>query len=164
MSDLIIAGFGDDHTAFLVCAALARMQTEVALGGDAVAVVSRNTGGDATVRESIGLKDQRTRRETFWHTLVGQLFRGTTGNGPVRRDAAVAGLSAIGIGEKFRADVEQIVKPGTSAVAIVVTATTRDKVMGLLYGCGAKTIKSRLIGEDRKRWMASLSGCDSPVT
>lgn len=160
MSDLIIAGFGDDHTAFLVCAALARMQTEVALRGDDVAVVSRNMDGDAAVRESIGLQDQGPRRETFWNTLVRQLFRGAPGNGPVRRDAAVAGLSAIGIGEKFKADVEQTVKPGTSAVAIVVTETTRDKVMGLLRGCGAKTIKSRLIGEDRKRWMASLSGCD----
>jgi uncharacterized membrane protein len=157
MSELIVAGFEDAHTAFLARAALARLQKEIGLNGHDVAVVSREENGEVTVREAIDLNGRRALHEAFWKTLAGRLFAAP----PSRFDGdetPSGGLAAIGIDDRFIADVENTVVPGSSALLVLVSETTRDRVLGLLRGFGGKTKRCRLIGEDREQWLDRLAG------
>ena len=70
MSDLIVAGFGDAHTAFLARAALARLQGELSLPGHDLALMTREAGGEIALQEAIGLGGERETPPTFWKTLV----------------------------------------------------------------------------------------------
>ena len=65
MSELIVAGFGDPHTAFLARAALARLQKEIPVGGYDVAVVTLEENGGVTVPQVIGLRDSRPATNGF---------------------------------------------------------------------------------------------------
>ena len=155
MCELIVAGFSEGHTAFLARAALARLQKECAINGYDVAMVSRGEKGDITLREDVELNGHRALHEAFWKTLVDLLlFPHRTADAKT----SLARLSAIGIDERFIADTENTIVPGGSAILIVVSTATRDRVQGVLRGCGAKTKRIRLIGEDRKQWLAKLSG------
>jgi uncharacterized membrane protein len=67
-------------------------------------------------------------------------------------------LASIGIDDRFIADVENTVVPGSSALLVLVSETTRDRVLGLLRGFGGKTKRCRLIGDDREQWLDTLAG------
>ena len=155
MCELIVAGFEDGHSAFLARAALARLEKELPISGCDVAVVSRGEEGDVTLREDVELNGRIALHEAFWKTLVDILFFPDL---PASAETSLGRLAAIGIDEQFIADTEKTVAPGSSAILIVVSPATRDRVQGVLRGCGGKTRRIRLIGEDRKQWLARLSG------
>ena len=155
MSELIVAGFEDGHSAFLARAALARLQKECAINGCDVAVVSRGEKGDVTLREAVELNGHRALHEAFWKTLVDLLF---FPHRLSRDGTSLARMTVIGIDERFIAETEKTVVPGSSAILILVSGTTRDRVLGVLRGCGAKTKRTRLIGEDREQWLHQLLG------
>ena len=57
MSDLIVAGFDDAHTAFLARAALARLQTKLSLPMHDLALVSRDEAGRVSLSEAAFIAD-----------------------------------------------------------------------------------------------------------
>lgn len=162
MSDLIVAGFGDAHTAFLARAALARLQGELSLPGHDLAVVTQEEGGETTLREAVSLSGAREMHPTFWKTLVSLLFAPgpSTGAGS---DATSAKLAAIGIDTTFRSQlVEQVqVRAETSAVLVLVTGPAmRDRVLGVLRGFQGETMLTELTGGDREVWLCILLGTE----
>jgi len=157
MSELIVAGFEDAHTAFLARAALARLQKEIGLHGHDVAVVSREENGEVTVREAIDLNGKQVLHEAFWKTLAGRLFMAPP-DGIDSSEPPLTGLASIGIDDRFIAEAGKRVGPGSSALLVLVSETTRDRVLGLLRGFGGKTKRCRLIGDDREQWLDTLAG------
>jgi uncharacterized membrane protein len=154
MNELIVAGFGDAHTAYLVRGALARMQHEIPIEGHGVAVVHRQEAGAVAISEAIDLSSEGKLSEAFWKRLMGLVFS-PSGTDQVRD--APERLAAIGIDATFMADVSRRVRPGTLAVAVVAGEAARDRVIGILQGFRAEITRTRLIGDDRKQWMDRLS-------
>jgi uncharacterized membrane protein len=155
MSELIVAGFDDAHTAYLVRGALARMQDEIPIEGHGVAVVHRRESGTVAIREAIDLSSEGELSEAFWKTLMGLVFS------PSGTDSArdvPERLAAIGIDATFLAGVSRRVRPDTLAVAVIAGEAARDRVIGILQGFRAEITRTRLIGDDRKQWMERLSG------
>jgi uncharacterized membrane protein len=122
-----------------------------------VAVVSREKSGEVTIREAIDLNGKRALHEAFWKTLAGRLLVAPP-DGPDSNELTSTGLASIGIKDGVVADIQSIVVPGSSALLVLVSETTRDRVLGLLRGFGGKTKRCRLIGEDREHWLDRLSG------
>jgi uncharacterized membrane protein len=154
MSELIVAGFGDSHTAYLVRGALARMQDEIPIEGHGVAVVQRLREGAVSIRGAIDLSAEGALSEAFWKRLMGLVFS------PSGTDSArdvPERLAAIGIDATFMAGVSRRVRPGTLAVAVIADEAARDRVIGILQGFRAGITRIRLIGDDRKEWMDRLS-------
>jgi uncharacterized membrane protein len=160
MSDLIVAGFDDAHTAFLARAALARLQSELSLPGHDLAVVTRDEGGKIALQEAIGLSGEREMRPTFWKTLVNlTLAPGpSTGAGD---DATSAKLAEIGIDTIFRSHFAEQVRAETSAILVLSTGpVTRDKVLGVLRGFQGEIMRTELTGDDREAWRRTLLGTE----
>ncbi|MGB6853345.1 MAG: DUF1269 domain-containing protein [Thermoanaerobaculia bacterium] len=160
MSDLIVAGFNDAHTAFLARAALARLQGELSLPGHDLAVVTKEEGGETTLREAVSLSGAREMHPTFWKTLVSLLFAPgpSTGAGS---DATSAKLAAIGIDATFRSRLAEQVQAETSAVLVLVTGPAmRDRVLGVLRGFQGETMLTELTGGDREVWLCILLGTE----
>jgi uncharacterized membrane protein len=153
MSELIVAGFDDAHTAYLVRGALARMQDEIPIEGHGVAVVHRREVNTVAIREAIDLSSEGELSGAFWKRLMGSIFSlpGTDlARGLPER------LAAIGIDATFMAGVSRRVRPGTLAVAVIAGGVARDRVIGILQGFRADITRTRLVGNDRKHWMDRL--------
>ena len=58
VSELIVAGFDDAHTAFLARAALARLQKKLSLPGHDLAVITRECENDVILQQVINLGDR----------------------------------------------------------------------------------------------------------
>ena len=134
MSELIIAGFEDVHSALLAHATLARLRAKLSLAEADLAVISRGSGREVTLQEAIDLGAESVEHETFWKTLVNLLFAPvpSTGTGG---DTASVKLAAIGIDATFKRQVAQELRPGTAALLVLVKGPVmRDGVVGVLRG------------------------------
>ena len=156
MSDLIVAGFDDAHTAFLARAALARLQSELPLPGHDLALVTWAEGGEIALQEAVDLSDERKMHPTFWKRLVNLLLAPSpsTGTGD---DPPSAKLAAIGIDAAFRNDFTEQVRAESSALLVLSTGpVTRDRVLGVLRGFQGEITRTELIGDDREMWRRTL--------
>jgi uncharacterized membrane protein len=158
MSELVVAGFEDAHTAFLAGAALARMQKDLALNRQDVAVVTREESGAVSVREAVEIASAPAQHKAFWQTLVGLLLPAPGPEGEDDAAEASARLASIGVDETFASCVAKTVRPDTSAVMVLATSDARDRVIGILRGFKARIARGRLVGEDQEQWMEKLAG------
>lgn len=159
MSELIVAGYDDAHTALLASAALARMEKELALNAHDMAVVSLEEDGVASVREAINLTVEKELHETLWKTLAGLLFSGSSSDELKGVDTEATRLSALGLDDEFIAGIAKTVKPGTAAVLILTNKpATRDRVIGILRGFKGRITRARLSCEDGKQCLDMLLG------
>ena len=158
MSDFIIAGFDDAHTASLARAALARLQSKLSLPGHHLAVLTREAGGEIALLEAIYLSSEREMSPPLWKTLVTLLLapEPSTGTGG---DAASAKLAAIGIDATFRRHFAEQVRSDTSALLVLVPGPAiRDQVLGVLRGFQGEIMRTQLAGDDREVWRCILLG------
>jgi len=131
MSDLVVIGFEDEHTAFEMRAELAKLQKEYLITMEDVVVVTRDDTGKVKLHQAVNLTAAGAVGGAFWGTLIGMFFLN-----PLLGAAAGAGagaisgkLSDIGIDDKFMKDLGETLKPGTSALFVLVRKATPDKVL-----------------------------------
>jgi uncharacterized membrane protein len=72
---------------------------------------------------------------------------------------AIAGaLSDIGINDQFMKDLAATMKPGSSALFVLVRKSTPDRVLEELLGTGGTVLKTSLSHEDEAKLQDALSG------
>ena len=70
---------------------------------------------------------------------------------------AVSGaLSDIGIDDKFMKELASTMKPGSSALFVLVRKATPDKVLEEVQGSGGKVLKTSLTHEKETKLQAAL--------
>ncbi len=74
ITELVVTGFGNTHTVFLARAALARLQDELEMALDDVAVIVRGVDGDLTVQQALNRNAARNGASVFWETLTDLFF------------------------------------------------------------------------------------------
>jgi uncharacterized membrane protein len=96
----------------------------------------------------------------FWGLLFGAIFFV-----PVFGLALGAGFGALmgkitksGIDKEFQDQVRGMVKPGTSALFLVVDKVTPDKAVAAMSRFGGTVLKSSLSGDAEKELQAELQG------
>ena len=71
---------------------------------------------------------------------------------------AISGaLTDVGIHDDFMKELGETLKPGTSALCVLIRQMTTDKVLEHLVGTGGKVLKSNLSKEDESKLQAALS-------
>lgn len=140
MSDLIVVAFDDETTAFDLRAELAKLQTEYLLEMDDIVVVTRNTEGKVRLHQAMDLTLAGAASGSFWGLLVGMLFLNPLlGVAVGAGSGALAGaLSDTGINDRFIKDVGETLKPGSSAVFVLLRKMTGDKVLARLSAYAGK--------------------------
>ncbi len=146
MSDLVVIGFNDEHTAFEMRAELVKLQKEYLIEMEDVVVVTKDDKGKVKLHQAVNLTAAGAVGGTFWGMLIGMIFLNPLLGAAVGAGAgALSGkLRDIGIGDNFMKELGETLRNDTSALFVLVRKVTPDKVLEGLKGFKGKVLKTSL--------------------
>jgi uncharacterized membrane protein len=160
MSDLIAIGYDDETTAAAAAEEVGRLAQELIIQPDAVATIVRDKEGGYHVSTNHHLVGGGATWGMFWGLLFGVLFFV-----PVFGMALGAGLGALmgkvektGVDKQFQQQVRDMLKPGNSALFLIVEKVTPDKAVAALSKFGGTVLKSSLSNDAQDKLQEELHG------
>src|SRR5262249_31098023 len=119
----------------------------------------KDPAGKVKLHQAINLTAAGAVRGGFWGSLIGLIFLNPLLGLAVGAGAgAVSGaLSDLGIDDNFMKDLAATMKPGSSALFVLVRKATPDKVLEELQGTGGTVLRTSLSHEDEAKLQAALS-------
>jgi uncharacterized membrane protein len=160
MADLIAIGYPDETTALEAQGEAERLAHDLIIQPDAVAAIVRHKDGKIKVHSSAHAVAGGTVYGMFWGLLFGLLFFV-----PFFGMAVGAGMGALfgkieksGVNKEFQKQVQDMLKPGTSALFLVVEKVTPDKAVDALSQYGGTVLKTSLSKEAEAELQAELGG------
>ena len=152
MSSLVAVVFEDEITAFEMRTALMRMQKENLIDLEDSVVVTRDAKGKVKLDQATNLTAAGAIGGGFWGMLIGLLFLNPLLGAALGATAGAvsARYQDIGVSDEMMRNVGQSLKPGTSALFVLVRRATVDKVLdGLKAFAGkGKVFQSSLSKDD----------------
>lgn len=130
---------------------------------DAASVI-RKPDGKVKIKQANNLVGVGALGGAFWGMLFGLLFlMPWLGLAIGAISGAIGGKMAdVGIDDKFIKEVGATIEPGNSALFLMVTRMTEDKVVTELAATGAKLLRTNLSAEDEAKLRAAF-GADEPA-
>ena len=168
MATLVAIAYPDQGTAEQARQTVAKLESELIVQADEVAAISRDLEGKYHVHttHSGASAGGGAVWGGFWGMLFGLLFFI-----PFAGLAIGAGMGALfghlgekGIDKAFQQQVRDYVKPGTSALFMVVEKVTPDKALAALSQYGGTVIKTSLSEADTRRVQEALQTPAAPVS
>ena len=166
MADLIAIGYPDETTAFAAADEARRLAADLIIQPDAIAVITRDADGTYHVHTSHHPVGAGATWGMFWGLLFGLLFFI-----PFFGLAIGAGMGALmgkvtksGIDREFQDQVRGLLKPGTSALFLMVEKVTPDKATEALSQFGGTVLKSSLSKEGEADLQDALHGQSAPAS
>jgi uncharacterized membrane protein len=159
VSTLVVVGYDDMFKAEEVRIKLMKMQKDYLIDlGDAVVAV-KDQSGKVKLHQAVNMTAAGAVSGGFWGTLIGLIFLNPLiGLAVGATTGAVSGaLTDLGIDDKFMTDLAGTLKPGSSALFVLVQKATPDKVLEELAGTGGKVLKSSLSHDDEAKLQAALN-------
>ncbi|MGN6172293.1 MAG: DUF1269 domain-containing protein [Streptosporangiaceae bacterium] len=160
MADLIAIGYPDEATAEAAAEEARRLAKDLIIQPDAIAVIVRDKDGQYHVHTSHHLVGGGATWGLFWGFLFGLLFFI-----PVLGMAIGAGMGALfgklaktSIDKQFQEQVRDMVKPGTSALFLMLEKVTPDKAVEAMSKYGGTVLKTSLSKDDEKELQEALHG------
>jgi uncharacterized membrane protein len=159
MSDLVVIGFDDEHTAFEMRAALVKLQKEYLIEMEDVVVVTKDEKEKVKLHQAMNLTAAGAAGGGFWGMLIGMLFLNPLVGAAVGAGAgALSGKFAdIGIDDKFMKQLGETFKPGNSALCVLVRKATPDKVLDALKQFNGTVLKTSLTHDKEETLREALS-------
>ncbi|MFZ0380127.1 MAG: DUF1269 domain-containing protein [Solirubrobacteraceae bacterium] len=160
MATLVAIGYPDQGTAEQAMQTVEQLEGELIIQADQVASISRDPEGKYHVHTQHGGASAGGGAVWggFWGLLFGLLFFI-----PFAGLALGAGMGALfghmgekGIDKAFQQQVRDYLKPGTSALFMVIEQVTPDKAIAALQEYGGTVIKTSLSDEDTKKLQEAL--------
>src|SRR6185312_8615361 len=160
MATLVAIGYPDQGTAEQARETVQQLESELIIQVDQVAAISRDMEGKYHVQTTHGGASAGGGAAWggFWGLLFGILFFI-----PFAGLALGAGMGALfghlgskGIDKAFQEQVREHLKPGTSALFMVIEQVTPDKAIAALQQYGGTVIKTSLSDEDTQRLQEAL--------
>lgn len=160
MATLVAVGYPDQETAERARQTVRELESELIIQADQVASISRDLDGKYHVHTTHGGASAGGGAVWggFWGLLFGVLFFI-----PFAGLALGAGMGALfghlgqqGIDKVFQEQVREYLKPGTSALFLVIEHATPDKAIAALQQYGGTVIKTSLSEEDTARLQEAL--------
>jgi len=159
MSTLVVVGYDDMFKAEEVRLKLMKMQKDYLIDlGDAVVAV-KDQEGKVKLHQAVNMTAAGAVSGGFWGTLIGLIFLNPLiGLAVGATTGAVSGaLTDLGIDDKFMKDLAATLKPGSSALFVLVQKATPDKVLDELSGTGGTMLKSSLSHDDEAKLQTALN-------
>jgi uncharacterized membrane protein len=165
MADLIAIGYDDETTASAAAAEVHRLAADLVIQPDAVAAIRCDSDGKYHVTTTHHMVGGGATYGMFWGLLFGMLFFI-----PVFGMAIGAGLGALmgkvektGVNKEFIRQVREMLKPGTSALFLVVEKVTPDKAIAAMSQFGGTVLKSSLSADAEHELQEALHGAAVPA-
>jgi uncharacterized membrane protein len=160
MPDLIAIGYDDTTTAIQAMEEAERLAADLIIQPDALAAIIRSPEGKYRTVTNQHVVGGGATWGMFWGLLFGILFFV-----PVFGMVLGAAFGALGgklakgtIDKQFQEQVRDAVKPGTSALFMIVEQMTTDKALEALSKFGGTVIKTSLSAEQEAEIQAALHG------
>jgi uncharacterized membrane protein len=160
MAELIAIGYPDEATAQEAADEARRLARDLIIQPDAIAVISRDADGSYHVRTHHHAVGGGATWGMFWGLLFGMLFFV-----PVFGMALGAGMGALmgkmaktSIDKQFQEQVRGMLKPGTSALFLMIEKATPDKALEAMSKYGGTVLKTSLSKEDEQVLQEALHG------
>ena len=160
MSTLVAIGYPDETTATAAAEEAHRLARDLIIQPDAIAAIHRDADGKFHVHTSHQPVGGGASWGMFWGLLFGMIFFV-----PFLGMAVGAGLGALmgkveksGIDKAFQDQVRDMLKPGTSALFLVVEKVTPDKAVDGLRQFGGTVLKSSLSKDAENELQDALHG------
>lgn len=160
MPDLIAIGYDDTTTAVQAMEEAERLAADLIIQPDALAAIVRNDEGKYRTITNQHVVGGGATWGMFWGLLFGILFFV-----PVFGMVLGAAFGALGgklakgtIDKQFQEQVREQVKPGTSALFMILEQMTADKALAALGKYGGTVIKTSLSAEQEAEIQAALHG------
>jgi uncharacterized membrane protein len=168
MNKLIAVSFNHQDQAAQVLNKLMSLQREYLLDLEDAVVVVRQEDGKVKIRQSVDLTAEGALRGGLWGSFVGLLLGGPLGM--LLAGSTTAALGAIagsagdyGIDDEFIRQVGNELKPGSSALFILLRQLVEDKVLDELKGVEGQIIKTSLSKDAEERLARLLSAPNATV-
>ncbi len=165
MSDLIVIGYPDEATAQNVWDELVKLEHDYLVDLQDAAIIRRDQKGKMHVTTPAHhAVSWGTLSGFFWGVLIGVLFLF-----PIAPLVGVAGgIIGAGLGEansleikdEFKGRVKDLVRPGTSAVLVIIRQVTPDRFVEALRPYGGTVLQTSLPHESEQKLMKALHGDD----
>jgi uncharacterized membrane protein len=161
VATLVAIGYPDQGTAEQARGTVQQLEADLVIQADQVASISRDLEGKYHVHTTHGGASSGGGAVWggFWGMLFGLLFFV-----PIAGLAIGAGMGALmghfgekGIDKAFQQQVRDYLKPGTSALFMVIEQVTPDKAIGALQQYGGTVIRTSLSEEDTKKLQDALA-------
>ena len=160
MADLIAIGYQDETTADAAAEEARALARDLIIQPDAIAVIIRKQDGSYQVHTNHGSTGGGAIWGSFWGFLFGLLFFI-----PVLGIAIGAGMGALmghltksTIDNQFKEQVRDMLKPGTSALFLMLEKVTPDKAIEAMSQYGGTVLKTSLSKDDEKDLQDALHG------
>ena len=160
MADLIAIGYPNEATAEAAADEARRLARDLIIEPEAIAVIVRDDDGKYHVHTSHNPVGRGATWGMFWGLLFGLLFFV-----PVFGIAIGAGLGALmgkitksGIDREFQDQVRGMLRPGTSALFLMVDKVTPDKAIDAMSKYGGTVLKTSLSKEGERELQEALHG------
>ena len=160
MSSLVVLAFPDESGAQNVLTVVNDLQKQRLITIDDAATVVRGQDGKPKVKQATSLVGAGAWGGAFWGMLLGLLFfvpflglaiGAVTG-------ALMGKFTDVGIDDKFIRDVGEKVKPGQSALFLLVREATMDRVLAALKPYGPEVLQTSLSTEQEARLREAFGG------
>ncbi len=168
MATLVAIGYPDQGTAEQARETVAGLEQDLIIQAEQVAAISRDLEGKYHVHTTHG--GASTGGGALWGGFWGMLF-GLLFFIPFAGLAIGVGMGALfghfgekGIDKAFQQQVRDYLKPGTSALFMVIDQVTPDKAVDALSQYGGTVIRTSLSDEDTKRLEEALNQPSEPVS
>lgn len=158
MADLVVIGYPDEQTAQSVYAKVEELRKQFIIDGTA-AVLSRTADGKVHVETPTGAVGAGAATGALWGGLIGLLFLVPVGGlvlGGIM-GALMGKVADMGIDDGFRQQVQDVLKPGTSAVVLVFSKVTPDKALDALAPYGGQVLRTSLTSEAEEELTKALA-------
>ena len=165
MSTLVAVVFNDESTAFEMRAALVKMQKQYLLEMEDAVVVTRDQNGKTKLHQAVSLTGVGAAGGAFWGMLIGLLFLNPLLGAVVGAGAgALSGkFQDIGVNDKMMKEVGDSLKPGTSALFVLIRKATADKVLeGLKPFVGKGKVFQTSLSKDNEQALREV--LEKPAT
>jgi len=161
VSDLIIIGYPNEETGQQAYAEAQRLAGDLLLEVSALGLVTETPDGKFKVETPQG---PSAGKGAAWGAIFGGLFGlilfipfvGAAVGGAM--GALFGGMDRSGIDADFRARVAGMLKPGTSAVVMIVEKVTPDKAVAALSKYGGDVLQTSLSEDAEKQLEEALHG------
>ncbi len=160
MASLVAIGYPDETTAIEAASEAERLAHDLIIQPDAIAAIICDKKGNYKVVTNHHQVGGGATWGGFWGLLFGMLFFV-----PILGMALGAGLGALmgkleksGIDRQFQEQVRDMLKPGTSALFLVLEQVTPDKAVDALSKYGGTVLKSSLSKETEDELQDALQG------
>lgn len=159
MSELIVIGYDDQAVATQAYEQVLALQKDYVVQLNGLAIVEVDTEGKSHVHTPTKIVGVSAASGALWGMIIGLLFLvpfvGLALGGAL--GALMGAMGKSGIDSEFRSQVQQMLKPGSSAVVVMASKITEDKFADAMKQFGGTLLKTSLSEEDERELAHDLT-------